>query len=184
MQNKSGTLFRFGKASSLGGRGRPSHENPAGEGTCPHVAIGHLRSSVIRGEKLPPRSRGFLLPHPLADFENHLAGLLVGVDDEVVAVQHRAVEDLERQRVLHQLLEMKPCPSRFARRSETGATRAFPKSAVARAGRASLHLRGRGRLRLAQGRSAPHNPRKNTKAPVISRGLETLALNAVCQTPL
>ena len=47
----------------------------------------------------------FLLADARADFERHLAGLLVSVDDDVVAVQDFAVEDLQRQRILHQLLD-------------------------------------------------------------------------------
>ena len=35
----------------------------------------------------------------------HLAGFLVGVDDDVIAVQDFAVENLQRQRILHQLLD-------------------------------------------------------------------------------
>ncbi len=35
----------------------------------------------------------------------HLAGFLVGVDDDVIAVEDLAVEDLHRQRILHQLLD-------------------------------------------------------------------------------
>src|ERR1700722_10196615 len=56
-----------------------------------------------RGELSPhepltlPSALGFgggLLAHPRADFERHLAGFLVGVDDDVIAVEDFAVEDL------------------------------------------------------------------------------------------
>jgi hypothetical protein len=50
------------------------------------------------------RLRRFFLPHALAHLELHLAGLLVGVDLYVVAVQNFAVENFHRQRILHQLL--------------------------------------------------------------------------------
>ena len=49
--------------------------------------------------------RWFFFADTLADFEFHLAGFLVGVDDDVVAVQHFAVENLHGQRILHQLLD-------------------------------------------------------------------------------
>ena len=42
--------------------------------------------------------------HPLADFELHLAGFLVGIDHDVIAVQNFAVENLQRQWILDQLL--------------------------------------------------------------------------------
>src|SRR5258708_34324917 len=45
------------------------------------------------------------LAYSLADFEGHLSGALVGVDDDVVAVDHFAVQNLERQRILNQLLD-------------------------------------------------------------------------------
>ena len=45
------------------------------------------------------------LTHALADREGHLAGLFVGVDDDVLAVQYFAVEYLDGERILHQLLD-------------------------------------------------------------------------------
>ena len=47
----------------------------------------------------------FFLADALADFELHLAGFLVGVDDHVIAVQDFAVENLQRQWILDQLLD-------------------------------------------------------------------------------
>ena len=49
--------------------------------------------------------RWFFLPDALADRELHLAGLFVRVNDHVIAVQHLAVENLQCQRVLHELLD-------------------------------------------------------------------------------
>src|SRR6266404_4338991 len=50
------------------------------------------------------RPRRHLLPHPLADLERHLPRFLIRVHHNMVAVQHRAVENFQRQRILHQLL--------------------------------------------------------------------------------
>src|ERR1035437_3048252 len=47
----------------------------------------------------------FFLAYAFAHFELHLARLLVGVDDHVIAVEDFAVENLERERILHQLLD-------------------------------------------------------------------------------
>src|ERR1700734_3232367 len=38
--------------------------------------------------------------HALAHFELHLAGFLVGIDHDVIAVQNLAVKNLQRQRIL------------------------------------------------------------------------------------
>jgi hypothetical protein len=43
----------------------------------------------------------FLLSDALADRKRHLAKAFVGVDDYVVAVQDFAIENLQRQRILH-----------------------------------------------------------------------------------
>jgi hypothetical protein len=43
----------------------------------------------------------FLLSDALADRKGHLAKAFVGVDDYVVAVQDFAIENLQRQRILH-----------------------------------------------------------------------------------
>ena len=53
---------------------------------------------------LPLHWNRFFLSHALADFELHLPGFLVGIHDDVIAVQNFAVEDLQCQRILHQLL--------------------------------------------------------------------------------
>src|SRR3984893_476096 len=53
----------------------------------------------------PFRFRRFFLPDPLAYLELHLAGFLVGIDDDVIAVKNLAVENLECQRILHQFLD-------------------------------------------------------------------------------
>jgi hypothetical protein len=46
----------------------------------------------------------FFLSHALTDIEFHLAGFLVGIYDDVVAMQNFSVQYLQRQGVLHQLL--------------------------------------------------------------------------------
>ncbi len=71
-----------------------SHGSTPGE-------IDSIRSIfAIRG--LSPLGLGWrLLADARADFEGHLAGLLVGLDDDVIAMQDFAVEDLQRQRILH-----------------------------------------------------------------------------------
>src|SRR5712691_3393653 len=53
---------------------------------------------------LPFRLCRFFLPHALADFEFHLAGFLVGIHHDVIAVQNLSVQNLQRQRILDQLL--------------------------------------------------------------------------------
>src|SRR5208337_2603383 len=53
---------------------------------------------------LPLRLRYIFFADARADCERHLACLLVGVDYDVVAVEDFAVENLERQRILHQFL--------------------------------------------------------------------------------
>ena len=45
-----------------------------------------------------------LFSYALAHFELHLGGFLVGIDHDVIAVQNFTVENLQRQRVLDQLL--------------------------------------------------------------------------------
>src|SRR5438270_11986700 len=42
--------------------------------------------------------------HPMAHRELHLASRFVGVDNYMVTVQHFPIQDLQSQRVLHQLL--------------------------------------------------------------------------------
>src|SRR6266849_50137 len=59
----------------------------------------------MRPTRSPPCLRWFLLSHPLADFKLHLVGTLIRVHDHVVPVQHSAVQDLQRQGILHQLLD-------------------------------------------------------------------------------
>src|SRR5208283_2655409 len=44
------------------------------------------------------------LPDTLTYFENHLASFFIGIHDHVVPVQNLAVQNLQRQRVLHQFL--------------------------------------------------------------------------------
>src|SRR5438094_10634724 len=75
-------------------------------GSVPASSPGRARTSVP-----PSTSRGleaglgrFLLSHSLANFERHLAGALVGVNNNVVTVQYLAVENLQCKRILHQLL--------------------------------------------------------------------------------
>src|ERR1700682_1902 len=58
----------------------------------------------LRSRWLSSRLCRHFLAYSLADFEDHLAGFLGGIHDYVIAVQHFAVEDLQRQRVLHQFL--------------------------------------------------------------------------------
>ncbi len=60
--------------------------------------------SVCLKVSLPLGSCRFFFAHPLADLKGHLARAFIRVDDDVVAVQYFAVENLERQRILHQLL--------------------------------------------------------------------------------
>ena len=62
------------------------------------------QTACERSNCLPLRFRRFFLSHALADLEFHLAGFLVGVDDHVVAMQNLSIENLQGQRILHQLL--------------------------------------------------------------------------------
>src|SRR4051812_22152007 len=50
------------------------------------------------------RFRRFLFSYPLANLEGHLAGFLVGSDDQMIAVQHFSVENLQSERILYELL--------------------------------------------------------------------------------
>src|SRR5579862_8370700 len=45
-----------------------------------------------------------LFAYALADLELHLAGFLIGIDHDVIAVQNFAVKNLQCQRILNQLL--------------------------------------------------------------------------------
>src|SRR5437660_5966921 len=75
-------------------------------GSVPASSAGRARTSV------PPSTSGclaarlgcLLLSHSLANFERHLAGALVGLNNNVVTVQYLAVENLQCKRILHQLL--------------------------------------------------------------------------------
>src|SRR5207245_227266 len=72
----------------------------------PASSAGRTRTPV------PPSTCGCLaaglgrlsFSHSLANFERHLAGALVGVNNDVVTVQNFAVKNLQRERILHQLL--------------------------------------------------------------------------------
>src|SRR5436190_6787283 len=59
--------------------------------------------SVARFSAIGLRWRFFT--YTLADFEDHLAGFLVRIDHDVIAVEHLSVEDLQRERILNQLLD-------------------------------------------------------------------------------
>src|SRR5579872_2977787 len=61
--------------------------------------------SVKSAASLSFRLCRFFLADSFTYFEGHLAGLLVGVDDDMIAVKDLAIEDLHRQRILHQLLD-------------------------------------------------------------------------------
>jgi hypothetical protein len=67
-----------------------------------HIVVLLVRTSCSPGACTEPgpattlllRPRRLFLAHPLAHLEHHLPSLLVGVHHHVVAVQHRAVENL------------------------------------------------------------------------------------------
>src|SRR5271157_2437877 len=68
--------------------------------TSPHLNAGlKARSSTLL------RCDCFGLDLALGDFERQLLGFGVGVHLYAVAMQHFAIEDLHRQRVLHELLD-------------------------------------------------------------------------------
>src|SRR5438067_5731775 len=114
-------------------RGRPLRTNRwraslggAGGGTRPYVRIVWFNiiasgarlgsvpaSSAGRAStSVPPSTSGclaarlgwLLLSHSLANFERHLSGALIGIYYDVVTVQNFAVKNLQRERILHQLL--------------------------------------------------------------------------------
>src|ERR1700722_16914247 len=75
--------------------------------------IGHGVLATRGQISLQPGFFAFFLADALADFELHLARFLVGIRDDVIAVQNFAVENLQRQRILHQLLKrtlQRTCP--------------------------------------------------------------------------
>src|SRR5713101_999987 len=49
--------------------------------------------------------RRLFFADPLADLDNDLSRALIGVHDYVVSMKYLAVEDLESQQILHQLLD-------------------------------------------------------------------------------
>src|SRR5258708_36278975 len=64
-----------------------------------------VRIRKIRGQFfLPLRLHRLFLSHAPADFALHLAGFLVSIGDHMVAVQDLSIQNLQRQRILHQLL--------------------------------------------------------------------------------
>src|SRR3989454_8428956 len=92
-----GTLLSSG--ARLAGWGHPTPRE-----CCQDQRVSvHPRESAAM--KSAPGLGWFFLAHALADFKLHLACALIRLHDHVVPVQHLAVQDLQRQRILHQLLD-------------------------------------------------------------------------------